>query len=322
MLKIVYVFLLFFVSYAAPCSAITEQERKAFFNALSHTIQTTYVQVELVPEILRALAQCEKSRNTKNTEQLIADVNRVLQKFDKHFAASVTPLSPTPTVQPVDWYTKLAADNFGFTRTDIVANNIGFLSFWGFADLTNQAKHFIKQQFEVLKTVDGLIIDLRGNGGGSAQAVQYISSFLLSGRVHLNSLYSRATRTTLEFHTDPQINYANLSQVPIIILVSNDTFSAAEEFAYNLQQLKRATVIGEPTRGGANPWQYFDLISLTNNEPHPVKIRIAIPTAKAINPITNTNWEKRGVLPQVLVEPNSAEMKALAMLKNQLKSAQ
>ena len=44
-----------------------------------------------------------------------------------------------------------------------------------------------------------------------------------------------------------------MPDVPVYVLTSNKTFSAAEEFTYNLKNLKRATIIGETTGGGAHP---------------------------------------------------------------------
>lgn len=50
-----------------------------------------------------------------------------------------------------------------------------------------------------------------------------------------------------------------LQDIPVYILASNKTFSGAEEFAYNFKHLKRATLNGEKTKGGANPWQWFEV---------------------------------------------------------------
>lgn len=162
----------------------------------------------------------------------------------------------------------------------------------------------------------GLIIDLRNNGGGSAQMVQYISSFFLAGKVHLNSFYSRSSEQTQDFYTFELIDYPAFERIPIVILISNKTFSAAEEFAYNFKHLNRAVIIGEPSKGGANPWQYFNLPLLDETKPG---IRVAIPTAKAINPITQQNWEGKGVQPHQLVESESAEEIAQSMLLRKMR---
>ena len=88
-----------------------------------------------------------------------------------------------------------------------------------------------------------------------------------------------------------------LETIPLYILIGPDTFSAAEEFAYNFRHLKRATIIGEPSKGGANPWRWYRLSD---------EFRIGIPITKAINPITKSNWEGVGVQPDVAVKSINA----------------
>jgi C-terminal processing protease CtpA/Prc len=75
-------------------------------------------------------------------------------------------------------------------------------------------------------------------------------------------------------------------------LTSKQTFSGAEEFTYNLKNLKRATIIGETTGGGAHP------VSGHRIDDH---FMIGVPFAKAVNPISKTNWEGTGVEPDVKV---------------------
>ena len=97
-----------------------------------------------------------------------------------------------------------------------------------------------------------------------------------------------------------------LPDVPLFILTSDRTFSAAEEFSYNMQTQKRATLIGETTGGGANPGGGMPI-----NE----KMMVFIPTGRAINPITGTNWEGVGVVPEVKVPVEEALDKATELAK-------
>jgi C-terminal processing protease CtpA/Prc len=83
------------------------------------------------------------------------------------------------------------------------------------------------------------------------------------------------------------------------------TFSAAEEFAYNLKNLKRAIIIGnEKTGGGANPGDEYRLTD---------HFSAFIPNGRAINPITNTNWEGTGVLPDIEVKHTEVFRKAYGL---------
>ena len=76
------------------------------------------------------------------------------------------------------------------------------------------------------------------------------------------------------------------------MLTSSRTFSGAEEFTYNLKNLKRATIVGETTGGGAHPVSGHRIDD---------RFVIGVPFARAINPITKTNWEGTGVEPDVKV---------------------
>ena len=118
-----------------------------------------------------------------------------------------------------------------------------------------------------------------------------IASYLFGAQpVHLNDLYSRVDDRLEEFWTRPDAPGPRFADAPVYVLVSRATFSAAEEFAYDLQALGRARVVGEVTRGGANPGAIHRL------DAH---FAVFIPDARAINPVTGDNWEGGGVSPDV-----------------------
>jgi C-terminal processing protease CtpA/Prc len=154
--------------------------------------------------------------------------------------------------------------------------------------------------------VDALIIDLRENGGGSPGMVAHVSSYLFSKRVHLNDLWTRRTNETNEFWTRPDVPGKKVKDnVPVYVLTASRTFSGAEEFSYNLKNLKRATIIGETTGGGAHP------VSGHKIDDH---YGIGVPFARAINPYSKTNWEGTGVAPDVKVPAAEAMTTALRMI--------
>jgi len=161
-----------------------------------------------------------------------------------------------------------------------------------------------------LSNADAIIIDLRANGGGSPQMIQLISSYLFEGRVHLNNFYMRPTDDTLQTWTLPYVPGKRNTTADVYVLTSGSTFSAAEEFSYNLKNLERATLIGETTGGGAHPG---------GNQRVNDRFMIWLPTGRAISPITNTNWEGVGVIPHIKVPAadalDTAKLKALETLK-------
>jgi C-terminal processing protease CtpA/Prc len=133
-----------------------------------------------------------------------------------------------------------------------------------------------------------------------------LCSYLFDTKTHLNSLYRRQGDRTTEFWTLDEVDGKKRPNVPVFVLTSERTFSGGEGFAYNLQALKRATVVGEITGGGAHPGSDFDITS---------QLHIFVPTGKAINPVTKTNWEGVGVKPDVEVEAERALEKATALAK-------
>lgn len=193
--------------------------------------------------------------------------------------------------------------NFGFRRLEILSGNVGLLELTGFSG-SREAGPTIVAAMNFLANADAVIFDLRGNGGGSPLTIQIICSYLLDDVRHLNSFEWRGEEGQRQFWSLPWVPGASLADVDVYILTSGRTFSAAEEFTYDLKSLKRATLVGEKTGGGA----------------HPGGTRIVddgflvwVPSGRAINPVTKTNWEGTGIEPDVAVPVAQALDKAHAL---------
>jgi C-terminal processing protease CtpA/Prc len=175
--------------------------------------------------------------------------------------------------------------------------NIGYLDLRGFVD-TRFGGETAVAAMNFLANASALIIDLRNNGGGSPSMIQLITSYLYSGEpVHLNNFYYRPANENTQTWTLPHVQGKRRPDIPVYVLTSSRTFSAAEEFTYNLKNLKRATIIGETTGGGAHPG---------GTMPATERFTVWVPTGRAINPITNTNWEGTGVKPDIEVKADEA----------------
>ncbi|MFD5080355.1 S41 family peptidase [Streptomyces sp. NPDC058371] len=143
----------------------------------------------------------------------------------------------------------------------------------------------------LVSRADALILDLRANTGGDPETVAFVCSYLLDERTHLNSMYWRAGERLEQSWSLPYVPGARFGgSKPLYVLTSGRTFSAGEELAYDLQQLDRAVVVGEPTGGGAHPRDGWAL------HPH---LEATVPVGRAINPVSGTNWEGTGVQPDV-----------------------
>jgi hypothetical protein len=155
-----------------------------------------------------------------------------------------------------------------------------------------------------------LIVDLRGNRGGDPDTVAFVCSYLLDKRTHLNTMYWRAGERSEQSWSLPHVPGARFGGTkPLYVLSSDSTFSAAEELAYDLQQLGRAVVVGERTRGGAHPCKGWTV------HPH---LEATIPTGRAVNPVSGTNWEGTGVQPDVPCAASDALDHAHALALAQL----
>jgi retinol-binding protein 3 len=95
----------------------------------------------------------------------------------------------------------------------------------------------------------------------------------------------------------PYVTGNRLAQTQAFVLPSSLTFSGAEEFSYNLKNLKRATLVGETTGGGAHP------VDAHRIDDH---FTIMVPSERAINPVSKTDWEGTGVVPDVPTKASEA----------------
>lgn len=180
--------------------------------------------------------------------------------------------------------------NYGFEDVKILQGNIGYINLTAFCETKYAAKTAISAMKKISDS-DGLIFDLRKNGGGYPDMVQLLSSYLFSEKpILLNECYRREKDSKQQFWTLAQIEGKRLAQIPVTILTSKDTFSAAEEFCYNLKALNRVTIIGEKTRGGAQPGEVHKISR---------ELSVFVPNGRAINPTTGSNWEGAGISPDI-----------------------
>jgi hypothetical protein len=186
-----------------------------------------------------------------------------------------------------------------FGRAERLAGDVAYVEIMSFGFPADAVREATREIMSAAADAKALIVDVRSNGGGSPHMVALVSSYLFGDEpVHLNSLYFRPADRTDDFHTDPRVEGRKFGpDKPVYVLTSGRTFSAAEEFTYNLQTRKRAIIVGETTGGGANPGGAVRL-------PH--GLTVFVPTGRAINPITKTNWEGVGVKPDVAVAADAA----------------
>lgn len=163
-----------------------------------------------------------------------------------------------------------------------------------------------------LANCDALIIDVRDNGGGSRKMVGLLASFLFRSRTHLIDYRWREGDRVEPEWTSEDLAVGKTAEIPVYVVTSRRTFSAAEELSYDLKTLGRATIVGETTRGGANPGAW---IALSDS------LRVFMPLGRAVSPISGTNWEGTGVIPDVSAPAHQALDAAYAMALDRLSSS-
>jgi len=188
-------------------------------------------------------------------------------------------------------------DNFGIRRAERLDGNIGYLDLRR-VPIPENAGPAIAAAMELIAGTYALIIDLRRNGGGSPHGVAFWCSYLFpEDPTHFSDIFRADTGETRQFWSYPYMPGTRYLGRPVYVLTSNRTFSGGEDFCYTLQALGRAEVIGETTGGGAHPTRPF---------PISAAVHIGIPFARSINPVTGTNWQGTGVLPDTPVRADQA----------------
>ncbi|HKP71332.1 MAG TPA: S41 family peptidase, partial [Pyrinomonadaceae bacterium] len=192
--------------------------------------------------------------------------------------------------------------NMGLEKVETLNGNIGLLEF-SYFDPSNEAAKKISDAMNTLASTDALIIDLRRCRGGASNAITLLMSYFFDKSIHLSDAYDRVLDEKMESWSLAEVPGKRYGQKDVYILTSRFTFSAAEDISYTLKNLKRATIVGETTGGGAHPVRGRRL-----NE----HFFVMVPFARYISPVTQTNWEGVGVKPDV--EAPAAHALKLAQL--------
>ena len=305
------------VSHAQPEGSQDLGSQRAIVELTVNKLKQQYVFPDVAAQLeatLKKVPRAEKPMTSADdarafAKQLTGELQSVAK--DKHlrvmFSAAPLPQRTVARLTPAEEAREREEGehlNYGVERVERLQGNIGYIDLRAFAPL-QWGGDKIAAAMNLVANTDALIIDLRHNGGGDPNTVAFMSSYLFDARTHLNNLYWREGDVTEQFHTLDWVPGRRFGQnKPVYVLTSSYTFSGAEEFSYNLKNLKRATIIGETTGGGANPGDLY---------PINAHFAVFVPTGRAISPITKTNWEGTGVTPDITVPADEAFTRARAL---------
>ena len=304
----VLILLLLLVSFILPAQnqekatkEFTDNEKEAIIKRVAANFRKEYLFTDVSEQMVTYIENRFENGDydsitiqKKFTAQLEKDMQLISK--DKHVKIR-TGEAPTD----FDDLAVLRKENFGFRDVEILPGNIGFLSFYQFYDPKFAAPTAIAA-LNFLANCDALIIDLRSNGGGRPEMKKFICSYFFDDPVCLLEFRNSGGVISQQF-SEKEVSGPKMLDIPIYILVGPQTFSGAEGFTFSMQNLGRATVIGEKTRGGAHDSRIFSSPSES--------IYMQIPIQEAADPVTKKTWEGVGIQPDIIVAWEDAKYAAI-----------
>lgn len=301
---------------------LTPSARSAAIDQIIGTVEKSYVFPDRVPAIVAKLKDGLTQRYDTADPSVFAervttdlraasnDRHMYLNYAPDEFAAAGSAANDqkeSPELAAIHRRTAIRA-NHGLARMDILPGNVRYLKITGFEWVDDQTGAAYDSAMRFLRDGDAVIIDLRGNGGGSHAAVRYLLSHFMDGDT-LDMTFLQAGEPPLQSRTLEYLPAGRLKGKPLYVLIDKYVGSAAEAFAYDIQQFRLGTLIGATTAGAAN-----------NNHFSPIApvFMLSVSFGRPVHPISQSNWEKTGVSPDVAIDParalDTAQSLALASL--------
>ena len=300
----------------APTQPLGDSERKRIISSVADTLKQHYADRAAAQKTADTFLAREKRGEyddisdramlaavmTDELRDATGDRNLTLDYFS-------SPLPQQPSAQLLEVHTQyretMKQQNCTFEKVELLQNNIGYLKLNSFPD-PEVCRVAAMAAMTYVNHADAVIFDLRDNRGGNPEMVQLLGSYLFD---HPEYWYNPRETTTEASWTHSPVEGNNLADKPIFVLTSKTTASGAEQFAYDLKMLKRATLVGETTAGAAHSGIFYRL------DDH---FGMGIPEVKAINPYSANDWAEAGVEPDTKVSAANALDAALKLAKNKL----
>jgi retinol-binding protein 3 len=278
---------------------LTELQKQEAVLAIAGAYQTHYVYPVMADRMSAALLGNLTSgayTPIKTGRDLARQITRELQAIcsDRHVvvAYQAERIAREKTLLPHQIAARDQEDsrrrNFGFREVRILDGHVGYLKISSF-DGDPQAFETAAGAMSFISSCDAVILDLRFNPGGDPAMVQFLASYFLPVTpILLDQFHYRAKDRIEQLWSLPHVPGKRLDKAELFILIDGFTFSAAEGLAYDLQVLKRATIMGEPSVGGAHITETRTVLD---------SYLLYIPVAYSCNPVTRTNFQGQGVQP-------------------------
>jgi peptidase S41-like protein len=297
-----------------PARPLSSAERRAVVDTVEGALLRVYVlrdaASEMVVHLEKRRAAGAFDRDT-NPNALAAAITRELRDVyrDAHLRVVYDPeeearMADTNHREVRDTRERDRRMNFMFSDARVLPGNIGYVAFHQFADTSAESRRTVRAAMQFVANSDALVLDLRDNRGGSVAMSREITSYFVRDSARWSRSYDRwLDRWSDEWiRNDSSVTGGTWLGMPIMVLVSPWTFSAAEGLAYGLQHERGARVVGDSTAGGAHTVRRVGLghgfVGF-------------IPYVRPVYLATNSNWEGTGVIPDVHSDAPGALLTAL-----------
>ncbi len=284
---------------SATAETLTPAIRSEVLDGVVTRLNSTYVDIEAAPLIAKALRARQDGHAydaITNPAQFAEAVTQDLRSVngDLHLGLRY---SPGPAqARPASPFGDPRDLNFGMGRAEILDGNVGYLEITGFTG--GDYEEAVVDALRFLSRTDAVIIDVRRNGGGASDMSHFIFSHFL-GEKPVPTINVRSRRSS-----EPQHRFSladvpgpRRPDVPLFLLTSQATGSAAEEFSFVLQNLHRATIVGRRTAGAGH---MVAPVPLGNG------FTVSLSVTRVSDPETGREWEGVGVQPDIVVAPEEA----------------
>ena len=287
---------------AAPAAPrLSPAERTSALEAIRRVLAEQYVFPEMRAKLVNRLSRAEKEGRydvgqpylfaERITDDLRAegrDGHLALRHAPAQYAAA---MSPPASARGSEAFAKRRAvrSHHGLTEMRILPGNIRYLRITGFEWVADETGSAYDGAMRFLRDGDAVVIDLRGNGGGHAAAVQYLVSHFLPADTLLLT-FVQGSETPFQSRTLNHVPAGRLLGKPLYVLIDGNVASAAEELAYHVQQFGLGELVGERTAGGAN-----------NNRLVPIapSFILSVSVGRPVHAVSGGNWEGSGIAPSV-----------------------
>ena len=289
-------------------SRLSPAERAAALGEIRRVLGDEYVFPEMRPKLVERLSRAERE-GRYDVEQPVLFAERITDDLravarDGHLSLRHAPaqyaaaMAPAASARGSEAFAERRAvrTHHGLAEQRILPGNIRYLRITGFEWVRDRTGQAYDGAMRFLREGDAVIIDIRGNGGGDAAAVQYLISHFLAGDTLLLT-FVQGAETPIQSRTLSHVPAGRMLGKPLYVLIDGNAASAAEEFAYHVRQFKLGELVGTKTAGGAN-----------NNRLVPVApgFILSVSVGRPVHAVSGTNWEGEGVAPSVESAPAAA----------------